>query len=155
VQARREWWGAEDLQIDAETFSRWAQRMLESCHVIAAMAADHDSLLLSYDAFSRGANNVQVLTQAIGLEPEPAQAEFERHLDRSLVRGDIRVSNEPRAISPRSIEHREQELARVIDLFSGAPEFAAIERLAEAFAQLPSLSLACQRQDILTAMRRR
>jgi hypothetical protein len=155
VQARREWWGAEDLQIDADTFSRWAQRMLESCHVIAGMAADHDSFLLYYDAFSRGENAVQLLTQAIGLEPEAAQAEFERHLDRSVVRGDIRVSNEPRAISARSVEHREQELAGVIDRFSGTPEFGAIDRLARVFALLPSLSRAGERQDVIAAMRRR
>jgi hypothetical protein len=155
VQARREWWGAEDLQIDAVTFSRWAQRMLESCHVIAGVASENDSLLLSYDAFSRDESGVQDLTRIIGLEPEPAQAEFERHLDRSAVRGDIRVSNEPRPISARSVDYRDQELAKVIDLFSGTPEFAAIERLALAFASLPSLSRSLQRPDTIAAMRRR
>lgn len=155
VQARREWWGAEDLEINADTFSRWAQRMLESCHVIAGLAADHDSLLLSYDAFSRDSDGVALLTRAIGLVPESVQGEFERHLDRSVVRGDIRVSSEPRPISPRSVDYRDRELANVVDLFANAPEFGAIEQLALAFSSLPSLSSAGQRLDIIAAMRRR
>ena len=152
VQARREWWGAEDLAIDAETFSRWAQRMLHSCRRLADLAVKHDGLLLSYDAFSRFPEGVNALTRMIGLEHEPAQDAFEQHLDRSAVRGDLRVSTAPQPISSRSIDHRDEELAGTIDLFAHADEYAAIERLAQAFASLPSLSRAREQRAVTQAM---
>lgn len=153
VQARREWWGAVDLEIDAQTFSRWAQRMLQSCRRIAGLARDHNALLLDYDAFSRDITGMQALTRMIGLEPERAQLEFEKHLDLSVVRGDIRVANEPRPISPRSIDRRDDELAAVMHLFFATPEYAAIERLAQAFAILPGLSFFRQQTALIAVMR--
>ncbi|WP_404713056.1 hypothetical protein [Sphingomonas sp. MMS24-J13] len=153
VQARREWWGAADLEIDAQTFALWAKRMLSSCRRIADLAESQKALLLGYDAFGRDINGMQALTRMVGLEPERAQFEFEKHLDRSSVRGDLHVSSEPRPISPRSIDRREIELASVVDRFSATPEYPAIVRLAEAFATLPSLSFARQQPAILSAMR--
>ena len=155
VQARREWWGVEDLTVDKATFSLWAGRMLESCRVIARIAARRDSLLLSYDAFCREAGAVERLTRMLGIRPDEKQASFEKHLDRSLVRGDMRVSQDPRPISPRSIDYRDQELANVMQLFSDAPQFAAINRLAETFAALPSLCRLRLRPDIVTALQNR
>jgi hypothetical protein len=153
VQARREWWGAVDLEIDAQTFSLWAKRMLTSCRRLADLAETYNGLLLGYDAFGRDINGMQALTRMVGLEPERAQFEFEKHLDRSSVRGDLHVSNEPRPISPRSIDRRDNELAEVVDRFSAAPEYPAIQRLAEAFTALPSLSFARQQPAILGAMK--
>lgn len=153
VQARREWWGAVDLEIDVATFSLWAKRMLPSCRRMADVAESHHGLILSYDSFSRDINGMQALTRMIGLEPERAQLEFEKHVDRQSVRGDLHVSNEPRPISPRSIDRREDELAVVVDRLARAPEYPAIERLAAAFAALPSLSFARQQPGLLAAMR--
>lgn len=153
VQARREWWGAGDLQLDGATFSRWASRTLKSFRVMARMALDRDALLVSYERFTRDPHAVASLTRALGLEPEPAQAEFEKHLDRAAVRGDNRVAREPNAISDRSVEHRAAEFARLAAELERSPDYLVMRGLQVEFERLATLSLASRSTNLLEMMR--
>jgi len=144
VQARREWWGANDLRVGAESFQLWAARTLAGLRVLATLARKHNALLISYDRFSADPAMVDDLNWAIGLVPQPNQREFERHLDQRAVRGDINVARSPHKLTAASVKHRAEELETVRSLIDTTPEYALIMEVAELFEGLPALSRASQ-----------
>jgi hypothetical protein len=152
VQARREWWGEQELEVDQETFSRWATRMLESCRLLAAMARRHDAILLSYEAFCRNPAILQRLTGMVGLAFEQPQGEFEKHVNRAIVRGDNRVAKEPQAISSQSTDSRRTEFQTFVRQLSLAPSYPVIARLQKMISALPPLAIASAHLDALEAM---
>ena len=152
VQARREWWGEDDLQLDEPTFSRWASRMLASGKLLTDMARRHDAILLSYEAFSRNPAILQRLTRMLGLDFERHQAEFDKHVNRAIVRGDNRVAKEPRPITPRSTEFRRNEFQGIASQLSGSPQYPKIARLQKMIAALPPIAVASAHLDSLEAM---
>ena len=149
VQARQEWWGAPDLRINAETFSLWAQRTLDALRRLTKMAEEFDTLLLSYERFAGSLRGVNALTEALKLAPEPAQREFEKHLDRSRVRGDNNVGSAPRPVSSASVQQRASEFEMIRPQIEQAAEYPRIKAIAELFAKLPIISRAEDQQDFL------
>jgi hypothetical protein len=152
IQARRDWWGAPEARPDAPTFAAWARRTIAACAVMAQMAKQHRTLLLAYEGFTKHPEALLDLTRAIGLTPEPAQHEFERHLNRVKVRGDISVGQNPRGVSNASVRQRAKELGEVQDALRLIPEYDAIARLAEGIAQLPPLSRAENQTTFIDAL---
>lgn len=149
VQARQEWWGAPDLRINAKSFSDWASRTLDALRRLAALAMEFDALILSYERFAGSLRGINALTQAVGLVPEPAQRAFEKHLDRSKVRGDNNVGTSPKAVSSASVQQRAREFEAARPLVENTPEYLRVKGLGDLFATLPLLSRARQSPELI------
>ena len=109
VQARREWWGEEGLQITEDLVARWAERTLKAVVFLDRMGAAHNALLVSYDALAKNVQLIETIMHEIEIPLEARQYEYEKHLDTKIVRGDVSVAAGPRPITGDSIAKRELE----------------------------------------------
>lgn len=153
MQARQRWWGSPDLRIGADTFAAWAQRTIDGLRQLARTAREFDGLFLSYEKLTADPEmGVVALTRALGLRPQPAQLAFERHFDRSKVRGDNNVVHAPKPLSTDSVAQRGRELDEVLPLIRGAEGFERIRELGALFAGLPLLTSAAERPDVVAEL---
>ena len=152
IQARREWWGAGDVQADVDNFERWASRTISSLGRLAGLAHKYDALLVSYEKLSGNLGGVDLITRALGIKPQASQLEFEKHLDLSKVRGDNRIASSPRQISSSSVDYRSAELLEVVAQLRTSPQFSAVERLQVAFDEMPLFSQATDCPNLLQVM---
>jgi hypothetical protein len=138
VQARREWWGEEGLQITKQEFGLWAEKTLRNLRLLDRVADQFNALLVSYDAMVLRQDLIGSLMRELNLSLEPQQLEYEKHVDRTLVRGDIGLASNPRPISQEFISRRHEELATVRGLIETHPLFPAIQQHADIVAAIES-----------------
>ncbi len=138
VQARREWWGHENVQVSKEEFGLWAEKTLRNLRLLDRVADCFNALLVSYEAICLRPDLIGTLMKELNLSLEPPQLEYERHVDRKLVRGDIGLASNPKPISKESMSRRQEEIAAVRDLIETHPLFPAIQRHADVVAAIES-----------------
>jgi hypothetical protein len=136
VQARREWWGHENVQISKDEFGLWAEKTLRNLRLLDRVADFFNALLVSYDAMVLRQDLIGSLMKELDLSLESQQLEYERHVDRKLVRGDIGLASNPKPISKESMSRRQGEMAAVRDLIESHPLFPVIQRHADAVAAI-------------------
>jgi hypothetical protein len=106
IERRAEWWG-EDVAVNENQFSLWCQKSAHSISSMLRLLIAQDGQLLSYEKLAEDPRaTLSQLAHYIGFGLEPTQLEYEKHLDRSQVRGDVNVANTPAEISSASTERR-------------------------------------------------
>lgn len=130
INARKDWWGEPDLEVTAETFSKWARRSLRALQKISSMCASHHVLCIEYNAFVTNPKDVlKSVMKFLGLDFMKCQIDYFKSLNKSEVRGDINVATDPKKISQDSILKRDKELGKVIEIISESPYFEEISRV--------------------------
>lgn len=155
-EARRRWWGADDLVADFSTFQKWATRTLQNYRRLAAAAEIRDALCVSYEAFATDPKVAVDLMRALGLTPEDHREDYFTQIDVGRVRGDRNVSDEAEALHARSIESRQAEFEAIRPIIRKAPQFLAIRQISHQIARMqPIVRLASARhlKRVLNGMR--
>lgn len=132
IERRGEWWG-DAVALDAEQFGLWCAKSRRTLGAMVALARSQDGLAVSYERLAEQPEPMlRRLARAIGFDVEPAQLEYEKHLDKSKVRGDVNVGSQPAAISDESIRRR-AAAEHVVERFAAesgeAAWFAAFNEL--------------------------
>ncbi len=132
MERRKEWW-KDDVSVNAATFDDWAKksqialrRMLDF-----GLASDGIAVLLE-DFAARPAELIAQLARRIGVALEREQLEYEKHLDKSRVRGDLNVSGAPMKIDLALATSRTQKapaIGGLIKASSHADWFGAFQSL--------------------------
>lgn len=128
VQARKQWWGSPDLEVNEETFTLWAVRSLRAYRRLITLAVRHPTLSVHYGTFvEKPGETLKVIMNFLGLEFIPAQLEYFKHSGNQPIRGDLNVANNPQLISSRSSELRAAEAERIIGIISPAKYYEKVE----------------------------
>jgi hypothetical protein len=133
IEARRKWWGDAEAKVSAGTFDIWADRSLAATRRMIDMGREFDSVVIPYEALARDREtSIASLMQHLGLEFEEHQLNFEKHLAKERVRGDVSVATNPAQISDRSIRRRSEELTETRDKIALAERYSQICELGQA-----------------------
>lgn len=113
VERRNEWWG-DEVPLDQRQFDLWCGKSRTALRKMIALLGRAGGSVLCYERLAEDpAGMLARLAALIGFEAEPRQLEFERHLDRRKVRGDLNVARNPERISVESIRRRAENEALV------------------------------------------
>jgi hypothetical protein len=145
VQARREWWGEKGIEVNKEEFGLWAEKTIRNLRLLDQVAERFDALLVSYDAIVMRQELIGTLMKELNLALEPQQLEYERHVNKKLVRGDIGLASNPKPITEESISRRREEMAVVRELIEAHPFFPVIQRHADVAAAIESKGIVRRR----------
>lgn len=134
IERRKEWW-KDDVSVNAETFTGWAEKSALALRLMLDFGiASAGTIVLLEDFAERPAELIGQLAQRIGFAVERQQLEYEKHLDRSRVRGDLNVGQNPSKISTSAVLSRTEKIGGVGELVRGSPHvkwFAALQLLYE------------------------
>jgi hypothetical protein len=131
IERRKEWWG-DDVELNQHQFDLWCAKTRQTLRAMLDLIRRANGNILCYERMAEEpAAMLARLAEVVGFEAEPAQLEFEKHLDKRKVRGDLNVSKNPEAISTDSIRRREAREAAVLALCEASAQrewFTAFER---------------------------
>ncbi len=124
IERRGQWWG-DAVALDAEQFDLWCGKSRRTLTAILGLLRSQDGYALSYERLAEAPEPMLLrLSRALGFTMEPAQLEYEKHLDTGLVRGDVNVGSKPAAISDESVRRR-TGAEHLVDRFAEASQHAA------------------------------
>ncbi len=141
VERRGQWWG-DQVPLDARQFGLWCDKYRRAVSTMLAILRDQDGTLVAFEALA--ANPAALLPRIaalIGVPVEPAQLHYERHLDLSLVRGDLNVGRNPTPISDDSVRQRARSERLVGQLAAGSPHAAWFDALTALHAAVAEAGL--------------
>lgn len=123
IERRAEWWN-DKVALDAGSFEKWCEktkdslrRMLEFGSVARGIAVVLEDLAAQPEAI------ILQLCARIGLHVEREQLEYEKHLDKGRVRGDLNVGNKPQKIDVAMTQNRGDKIGNVEELLSDSRHF--------------------------------
>jgi SAM-dependent methyltransferase len=123
IERRAEWWN-DKVSLDADSFEKWCEktkvslrRMLEFGNSARGIAVVLEDVAAQPEAI------IAQLCARIGLRVEREQLEYEKHLDKRRVRGDLNVSNKPEKIDVAMTLSRADKIGSVEELLSGSRYF--------------------------------
>ena len=132
IERRKEWWH-EDVTVNAATFDEWAEKSKRSLRLMLDFGYVSSGIVVTLEDFAaRPAELLAELAQRIGFVVEREQLEYERHLDKRRVRGDLNVSKNPSKIDFAYTVSRTEKAAAIDELIkesSYADWFAAFQSL--------------------------
>lgn len=138
VERRKEWWGA-DVAVNQEQFDLWCSKTRGALRAMLDLVQRADGTLVCYERMAEDpAAMLARLADAVGFEVEPAQLEFEKHLNTGKVRGDLNVSKKPEPVSVESIRRRELDEATVNRICSRSQHRDWFELFSEFHGELHS-----------------
>jgi SAM-dependent methyltransferase len=122
IERRQQWWGASDLTFDQREFEVWCSKTQATIRRALKHVTRQGGIVMSYDALVAAPKKVlgQLSTQ-LGVTPEPAQLSYEKHLDRSKVRGDLNVTRAPAPITGSFSAKRKDQESDVAGFASCSP----------------------------------
>jgi SAM-dependent methyltransferase len=139
IERRKEWW-KDDVTVSAETFDNWAEKsMLALRQMLDFGQASSGTVLLLEDFAARPEALLNQLAQRIGFAVESEQLEYEKHLDKTRVRGDLNVSEHPSKIASSFTVSRMEKAAGIDELVNASTHadwFAAFRALYAAIHEL-------------------
>ena len=139
VEARKIWWGEDDLELTLEVFDRWAERTLASLRRMFRAGAEFNPLLVSYEALVTDKEIiVKRLTERLGIRFEAAQLSFEKTVNKLDVRGDPKLSNNPTEINTSSIQQRQRQISDIEHIVAGSRYRDMLAAVGEAFEAVRS-----------------
>ena len=134
VERRSQWWG-DDVAVNEKQFSLWCQKSAHAMSAMIRLLIAQDGQVLSYEKLAQDPRStLSHLAHHIGFEIEPNQLEYEKHLDKSKVRGDVNVANTPAEISNASTERRKLDehcVDQLLETSDHADWFRALNELHE------------------------
>lgn len=132
VERRNQWW-KDDVAVSGVTFDDWAEKSKSAVQQMLAFGQTSDGCIVLLEDFAaRPADLLEQLSQRIGLTAEPQQLEYEKHLDRRRVRGDLNVSESPSKIDSAATNSRAEkavDLQKIVSASRYAAWFAAFSEL--------------------------
>jgi SAM-dependent methyltransferase len=121
IERRKEWW-KDDVSVNAATFDNWAEKAKLAIRLMLDFGlASNGTVLLLEDFAAQPAKLLLELAQRIGFNVEPEQLQYEKHLDKRRVRGDINVSKNPGKIDIAVAISRVEKLPGIEELISVSP----------------------------------
>ena len=113
VARRNEWWGGS-VELGLEAFDAWCQKSVLALRQIIELGMRSHGNVCSLEALSSQPKLVlTALMDGLDLPFEPQQLQYQDHLDRSKVRGDLNVSKNPAKIDPKLASSRTGQSALV------------------------------------------
>lgn len=144
VERRGQWWN-DPVPLDARQFGLWCAKSRGALRAMLAMLRAGDGTLVCYERLAaEPAAMLRRMAHRLGLAVEPAQLDYQRHLDTRMVRGDMDVGSRPAPVSPESIARRAAGERLVEGFAAGGPHeawFAAFRALHAAVAEAGLLRL--------------
>jgi SAM-dependent methyltransferase len=124
IERRKEWW-KEDVSVNAATFDNWAVKSKLALRLMFDFGmASNGTLLLLEDFAARPMEVLTQLAQRIGFSVEREQLEYEKHVDKRRVRGDLNVSGTPSKIDLGFATTRTEKVATIDRLISASAHAA-------------------------------
>ena len=106
VARRNEWWGAS-IELGLEAFDAWCQKSEIALRKIIELGINSRGCICSLEALSSHPERVlSALMEGLDLHFEPQQLEYQEHIDRSKIRGDVNVSKNPAKVDPKLASSR-------------------------------------------------
>lgn len=113
VSRRSEWWGA-DVSLNREAFKNWAARSRAALRLIIHFALQHEGDVIALGAFAAHPEKIlEQLGQRIGFAVEPAQLEYEKHVNVKMVRGDRNIGQSPAPIDAAKVNFRDDDASLI------------------------------------------
>ncbi len=131
IEARRKWWGADELAVSAQTFDSWARRTLDSIVALKRLAERFDGVVIAYEKLTKSPESVGKLLRFFGLRLRQEQIDYQHHIGHLRVAGDLGVEKDPQPVSDVSVARRAVEFEQVRGKIAGARHYGAIVDLAE------------------------
>lgn len=158
VSRRSEWWGA-DVTVNRESFKNWLAKSRVALRHIIQFATQYDGVVIALGVFASHPRQVlEALGQRIGFDVEPAQLEYEKHLDLKIVHGDRNVGQAPAPIDVSKVNFRDESASLIQSLIVDEAErrwfdaFSEFYELAETSGGvMPVSSLPAALRSILIA----
>lgn len=155
IERRKEWWG-DDVELNQQQFDLWCGKTRQTLRAMISLLRRAGGDVVCYESMAADpAATLALLADLVGFEAETAQLEFEKHLDKKKVRGDLNVSKNPEAISMDSIRRREAREAGIHAMAAHSPHgewFAAFERFHAAVRERRACKLAQLPAEIIQAL---
>jgi Sulfotransferase family len=141
-EARKTWWGENDLELTLEVFDRWAERTLTSLRRMFRAGAELNPLLVSYEALVTDKETiVKRLTERLGIRFEAAQLNFEKTVHKLDVRGDPKLGNNPMGINADSIRQRQRQISDIEHIVAESRYRDMLAAVGEAFEEVRSSTI--------------
>jgi len=132
IERRKEWWN-DDVTVNATTFDIWAAKSALALQLMLKFGKSSDGTVILLEDFAEHpAELLSQLSQRIGFTVEREQLEYEKHLDKDRVRGDLNVSKNPRKIATSATITRTEKVGGIDELIAASPRaawFAAFRQL--------------------------
>ncbi len=124
VERRAEWWN-DTVTPDAVSFAKWCEKTKESLHKMLDFGRSARGIaVVLEDLAAQPETMVPELCARIGLRVEREQLEYERHLEKGRVRGDLNVSKKPEKIDVAKALRRSDNIFVVEQFLSDSPHVA-------------------------------
>jgi SAM-dependent methyltransferase len=124
IERRKEWW-KENVSVNAATFDEWVKKSRMALRLMLDFGvSSHGTVVLLEDFAARPAELLAELAQRMGIALEREQLEYEKHMDKGRVRGDINVSKTPGKIELSVAMSRTEKLVAFEGLLKASPHGA-------------------------------
>jgi hypothetical protein len=132
IERRKEWW-KDDVTVNAATFDNWAEKSMRTLRLMLDFGYTSNGIAILLEDFAaQPAVLLGQLAQRIGFTVEREQLEYEKHVDKSRVRGDLNVTENPSKIDISFTVSRIEKAAAIDELINASPHakwFAAFRSL--------------------------
>ena len=117
IARRSEWWG-DDVVISQRSFDDWCKKSQQSVSVMLDLLNFKESTILSLETLSEHPEStIKNLSDRLGVSVQPNQFAYQDNLDKSRVRGDKNVSQQPKAVDKQLALSREDQ-AELVQKFA-------------------------------------
>jgi SAM-dependent methyltransferase len=131
LEAQKKWWGGAH-ELSAEALQRWSRHNLPALARLLQMASEFNAIVVSYEGLVADKERVvAALMHELDLGVQQPQLNFEQHVDKGRVRGDITIATEPFPVSDDRVKQRAAELEAAVARLRQAPDYARIAHVAE------------------------
>ena len=123
IERRVEWWN-DTVVLNAVSFEKWCEKTKDSLRRMLEFGSSARGIaVVLEDVAAQPEAILPQLCARIGLRVEREQLEYEKHLDKRRVRGDLNVSNKPEKIDVAMTLSRSDKISSVEQLLSGSRYF--------------------------------
>lgn len=123
IERRVEWWN-DTVVLDAVSLEKWCEKTKDSLRRMLEFGSSARGVAVALeDLAAQPEAIVPQLCARMGLHVEKEQLEYEKHLDKRRVRGDLNVGNKPEKIDVAMTLSRRDKIGGVERLLSGSRYF--------------------------------
>jgi hypothetical protein len=139
VERRNEWWNAQ-VSLDQSAFDAWCKKSRLSLAAMLefGLSADGVAVLLEHLA-ERPEPVIASLTSRLGIDLEAKQLEYEKHIDRRRIRGDVNLSKAPSKIAASAANLRDEKAGIVQSFLPNSPYADWFENFRALYAEIDRL----------------
>ncbi len=121
---RKQWW-SDTVTISQESFDAWCEKTRGTLKTLLNMIIARDGRIVCLENLASDPQTVlEALCSFLDVDFDPRQLEYERHLNVAQVRGDLNISQSPKAVAPELTTSSDEQLAQ-IDKLANASQHSA------------------------------